>query len=112
MDYRNQISFEEWYDKLWVPDLVIINTEDTVHTMYIEQEMQSIVHAQLKSPNKSFTADLDHILFDFIYGGEDIVLEKQNEYTQMLLCVFNWMHYPFDTQVKNSFSLISAKNII
>ena len=91
---------------------MIKNTENTVHTMYIEQEMQSIVHAQLISPNKSFSADLEHILFDFIYEGKDIVLDKENEYTQILLCVFNWKHYPFDTQVKNLFSLISAKNTL
>ncbi len=103
------MSFDEWNDQLWVPDLVFYNTEDNVHTMYLEQELQSILQAELTSPNKSFTAELDKILFDFTYEGKDVIIFKNNDYAQWLQCEFNWKDYPFDTQVKILFILYQPK---
>ena len=94
----NKIPLSEW-SQIWVPDYVISNTEDNVHTIYLQQEPQSKIKTRLIQPNASFVNELEHYVMNYVYNGKDVLIVKQNEYTQRLLCNFNWQNYPFDTQV-------------
>ena len=93
-----KIPLAEW-SHIWVPDYVFSNTEDTVHTLYLQQELQSKVKASLIQPDASFVNELENYEMNYVYNGKDVLIVKQNEYTQRLLCNFNWQDYPFDTQV-------------
>ena len=95
---RNYIPYNEW-SQFWVPDYVLKNTENTIHTKYLSQEGQGVFVAWLKSPNVSYDTEMENLITDFIYAGKDVILSKINDYTQQLFCEFNWQHYPFDTQV-------------
>ena len=92
-----RLLHEEW-SELWVPDYKLHNTEDTIRTLYLDQEIQSSVTASLSISNASFQSLMEYDLVNYVYAGNDVKIQKENAYTQELLCQYQWHHYPFDTQ--------------
>ena len=89
----NIIDSESQY-KIWIPQLTFSNTEDNMKL--INDDSTSLTILQ-RGPYKRNTRKETHE--GTIFKGDENFIEYSREYELDLLCSYNLINYPFDTQL-------------
>ena len=97
------------YDKLWLPLVTYVNTDDKETTRlgeYGNGEWNTFITVKKEgSVTRSGLQELDETE---IFKGEENRLRMQQTYTHEFQCIYQLMKYPFDTQVSSIFYLMSV----
>ena len=83
---------------IWVPSLTFENTDEKISTNKIDTEFNNFFYLgkSQHSQSSNFNSDL---VKNFEFNGKDVSIVGISSYTIELGCKYNFLVYPFDTQI-------------
>ena len=102
----NVLEAEAW-TRMWVPNILFMNTRNSLTSKGLPPEEDSFVSVHLDTPIH-VPENLSSVMKNFVYKGTDVTICKDNTYTVAFNCDFEWQYYPFDSQICSMIMLIST----
>ncbi len=106
---ENAVNYEEW-SKIWIPNFSLYPTKFFEETAYLSSGSTALLQLSLND-STVFDSVYSDKRNSFIYPGSNVKILKDQKLTVDFICAYNWINYPFDTQICNiSLQLISLRS--
>ena len=92
----NILERDDWI-RMWTPNFLFTNTENTYTSRDMTNEADSSVQLVL-TDSEVMPDEKSSLMRNFKYKGSSVDIFKDNVYTVEFECEFDWKNYPFDIQ--------------
>ena len=106
---ENAVQNNEWRN-IWIPNFSLYPTKFFEETALMSSDSKALLQLSLNDSAIFFSEYIDK-RNTFIYPGNNVKILKNQKLTIDFICAYNWINYPFDTQICNiSLQLISIRS--